>query len=204
MLFHPKHHPIEIEGTNHLTSASIQKGDRGVHIPTTAKRFYVYALSLTDTMSQIFYIGKGQRTRLYSHSTEAERGHLCPKCSVIRYAYAAHHRFWWSILSETDDEGEALWQEMRAITSYPYGMLCNQMGGCVISVSMTSAPQRVAQCWRAVVTHFDPKLNEQKAIEIADQSQGRTYARVVEVYDRLVLNYYSRSCGYRKRQWRID
>ncbi len=167
----------------------------------TSKRFYIYALSLTPSMRQTFYIGKGQRNRACDHGLEAGRGHLCPKCAVIRYAYTVRrHCYWWSILSETDDEGEAFWQEMKAITSYPYGRLCNM---AKIPVAVKWFPPMGSQrIWSAAITHRDP-VSRQEETTVIDGRDDYAMDEIREVYDRLVLNYYSHLSGFREQEWRV-
>lgn len=90
-------------------------------------RFVVYGLMFAD--DRVFYIGKGSEYRPESHITEARSGHPCPKCAVIRYALSKRIDIRYRIFCETDDNDYAIWAEMKAISSYPYGSLCNLWGG---------------------------------------------------------------------------
>lgn len=92
-------------------------------------RYYVYALSLSEDHDAVFYVGKGTGPRVRIHLNEAQSGHLCPKCAIIRHLLSKKERYWYLIDLETDDERYALWYEMKLITSFPYGSLCNLIGG---------------------------------------------------------------------------
>lgn len=91
-------------------------------------RHYVYGLSVGETDAGMFYIGKGTGERIDGHISEARSRHLCPKCAILRWG-APRNCIHYHILHETDDEAHALWLEMREITAYPYGALCNLLGG---------------------------------------------------------------------------
>lgn len=91
-------------------------------------KFFVYALSLEPNGDQTFYIGKGTKTRLGTHMPQARAGHLCPKCAMLRYTLKEGLHCYYHILLETNDEDYALWYEMKVITTFPYGALCNLIG----------------------------------------------------------------------------
>src|SRR5690348_12474172 len=105
-------------------------------VPETG--YYIYTLGLNEDRSQVFYVGKGKGARVQEHIGEAKSGLLTPKSAIIRHLIQTKQACWYHILAETEDEHLALWFEMRTITSYPYGALCNLLGG----------PRRPIKVWK--------------------------------------------------------
>lgn len=108
----------------------------------SSMRYYVYALSLSEDGDHVFYVGKGTNQRANQHVQDAVNGELSPKCAVIRHVRRQGLDCWYHILFETDDEQHAYWHEMNAITSYPYGSLCNVMGGSISPIKVVLNPPR--------------------------------------------------------------
>lgn len=90
-------------------------------------RFYVYVLSRPN--GQPFYVGKGQRRRMYDHSREAQSGHDCYKCRVIRKIWSAGGEITACIVFATDNEAEALTHEIELIALYGRDTLANLTDG---------------------------------------------------------------------------
>jgi hypothetical protein len=89
------------------------------------KKFFVYELSMDRPGKYVFYVGKGSGKRPNDHGREAAGFSLSLKCAVIRYLYAHNDNYWINYVYDTDDEEEAYWYEMKTITLYPHGTLCN-------------------------------------------------------------------------------
>jgi hypothetical protein len=151
-------------------------------------RFVVYGLILDG--DQVFYVGKGTEYRPAQHITEARASHPCPKCAVVRYALTNKIDIRYRLFCETDDNDYALWAEMKAITSYPYGSLCNLWGGG-------------SRAYVAEIVKHNPELYEGLIYKIVSPTGARrevysdmaatrigSQRLVVEKYDALILPDY--------------
>lgn len=90
-------------------------------------RYYVYVLARPD--GEPFYVGKGQKNRIYRHEDEARRGHTCDKCDVIREIWQAGGEIQRSVVLTTNDEQEAFAYETELILLYGRLTLVNQTDG---------------------------------------------------------------------------
>lgn len=150
---------------------------------TTTGKYFVYELSVTEHGDDVFYVGKGSGVRLSSHISEAMRGHCCPKCAVIRTLKQRKRGHWETILMRTDDEAYAYWYEMKIITSYPYGSLCNLTGGMtppVICKITDCAPGILGEIYKNQKPVYTANHYDRSVVEQALRSQ----------YDHLVAPYY--------------
>jgi integrase len=89
--------------------------------------FYVYTLARPD--GEIFYVGKGNRKRIYKHAEEARKGCGCRKCQVIRDIWKNGGDLQRSILFTTNDEQAALDYERGLIARFGRANLCNVLRG---------------------------------------------------------------------------
>jgi hypothetical protein len=87
-------------------------------------RFFVYVLAWPDGTP--FYVGKGQKTRLFDHEREAEHGCRCDKCIVIRSIGENGGQMQRTINFTTSDEQVALAHEQALIRQYGHYGLCNK------------------------------------------------------------------------------
>lgn len=92
-----------------------------------SRRFYVYVLARPD--GRVFYVGKGQKDRIYQHDTEARSGHKCHKCNVIRKIWSTGDTVGRVIVYETDNEMAALDCEIFQIAEYGRKNLTNMTTG---------------------------------------------------------------------------
>ncbi len=92
-----------------------------------AGKFYVYILARPNGMP--FYVGKGTGRRIHHHEPEAQRGHNCHKCSVIRKIWHEGGQVEKRIVFCTDDEQEAYTEECRLIGLYGRENLTNRTPG---------------------------------------------------------------------------
>lgn len=75
----------------------------------TLKRYYVYTLSYPALMGgRVFYVGKGTKSRVFSHEQEAASGGCSVKCDVIRKIWDAGESVQKAIVYETPVEQDAL------------------------------------------------------------------------------------------------
>lgn len=110
----------------------------------TIPRFYVYVLARPN--GKPFYVGKGQRGRVYDHENEARKGHKCHKCNVIRKIWRKGGEVQRYIVFTTDSEREALDYEIELIALYGQETLCNLTSGgdTPVITDETRAKQRAA------------------------------------------------------------
>lgn len=151
-------------------------------------RYVVYGLMFND--NYVFYIGKGTEYRPAQHITEARSGHPCPKCAVIRHALSRGMALRHRIFCETDDNNYALWAEMRAIGSYPYGALCNLWGGGSRSYT-AEVVKRDVNLWEAMIYQITSPLGAKEEIysEMGD-TRIEAQKRIAKKYDPLILPEY--------------
>lgn len=95
-----------------------------VDIIDPKNRFYVYTLAYPDGV--VFYVGKGSGGRVLEHEGEAQRGHKCRKCEIIRSVWGSGKRVKRAIILRTNDELDAFKEEKRLIEQYGYTQLCNR------------------------------------------------------------------------------
>lgn len=148
--------------------------------------YFVYGLLFPD--GRIFYIGKGTDDRPYNHIGEARSGHLCLKCAVIRQILAQGHDISCVVLFETSDSDLALWCEMRAITSLPYGALCNANGGS--RSHLVQVTQSSEYIWDAEVFQLQGTKQGRRIIAETDETRIACQLRAAPYYDALVLPGY--------------
>lgn len=91
-------------------------------------KYCVYALAYPN--DNIFYVGKGNATRLSGHFSEARNNMCrCKKCQIIQSIWRQQHEVRFIVLFETDSNEEALGRERAEIDRlrklYP---LCNWQG----------------------------------------------------------------------------
>jgi hypothetical protein len=145
--------------------------------------YYVYTLALSQNGDDVFYVGKGTQSRAEDHILEARKRHLCPRCAVIRYLLKKKKSYWYDVLLETDDEGYAFWYEMKIITSFPYGTLCNLAGG--IRSPVRYFVEKRGHQWHGEVWNGDNLLWSH---------QNTTQQFVIDVlysfYDTAILDFY--------------
>jgi hypothetical protein len=77
----------------------------------------------------VFYIGKGQGSRIRAHEREAQGACCCPKCERIRCVWAAGEEIKRTIVFETDSESAALQYERDLIATIGRVNLCNRSDG---------------------------------------------------------------------------
>lgn len=94
-------------------------------------RFYVYEL-IDPRTSEVFYVGKGQKRRIYHHEAEAAKGVHSRKCKLIRDIWSSGREIERRIVSRHADENEALQAEFDLIAAYGLQALTNVMPGGVM------------------------------------------------------------------------
>lgn len=75
------------------------------------RQFYVYTLSRPSTdkwPNEVFYVGKGTKSRIFDHEEEALRGKKSKKCSAIRDVWAQGGQVQKTMLYQTGVESDAL------------------------------------------------------------------------------------------------
>jgi hypothetical protein len=90
-------------------------------------QFYVYVLARPSGVP--FYVGKGKGKRVGAHKYEARSACRCHKCNIIRKIWREGGEVQYRIVFTTDDEQEAYQEEVRQITLYGRGNLCNRTDG---------------------------------------------------------------------------
>lgn len=90
-------------------------------------QFYVYVLCRPN--GKPFYVGKGKDKRIYDHEREAQNGHQCHKCNVIRKIWKSGGEVQRYVVFTTDDEQEALAYEVELIALYGHKSLTNVTEG---------------------------------------------------------------------------
>ena len=90
-------------------------------------RYYVYVLARPN--GKPFYVGKGARSRVYAHESEARRGHKCHKCNIIRKIWRKGGEVQRYIVFTTNNEAEALEWETKTIEMYGRHTLANHTAG---------------------------------------------------------------------------
>lgn len=74
-------------------------------------QYYVYTLSRpsTDTCpNQVFYVGKGTKSRVFDHEMEAQKGKKSKKCDIIREIWSSGGQVQKTIVYQTSVENDAL------------------------------------------------------------------------------------------------
>lgn len=89
--------------------------------------YYVYLLLTPD--EKPFYVGKGQKQRVFAHTQEARIGHRCYKCNLIRKLWRQGLNYTYSIVFITNDETVAFKHERMLIVQYGRENLCNLTDG---------------------------------------------------------------------------
>lgn len=80
------------------------------------KKPYVYGL--TDPNGNVFYIGKGNRRRMFAHANEARKGKPGEKCDFIRSVWQSGKEIGYLILGEYETDAEACDAEVFFISHY--------------------------------------------------------------------------------------
>lgn len=161
--------------------------------------FYYIVYALTFPTGNAFYIGKGTIARPSNHVSEARAGLTTPKCAVIRYIEAQSWAVGCRILFETDDENHAIWAEMKAISSMPYGTLCNLWGGGNKDV-VGVVTRRDENLWEGQV--FEQNVYKHRIELCSEMADTRIEAqrKIAPFYDKLVLPEYLKRVGKRARK----
>ena len=168
------------------------------------KKYYVYVLSMSADGDQAFYVGKGTKKRYANHGSEAKLGECSPKCAVIRYLFRNLGWYYHGFAFETDDENEALWYEMKTITSYPYGTLCNAAGRPHYPVKVEPLHFN-GVCWRGQVEYTPIKGGFADELFIANEASRERAARLMSnEYDRGMLPYFWKYSKYSKVRKTVD
>ncbi|QIG68256.1 GIY-YIG domain-containing protein [Rhizobium phage RHph_Y1_10] len=139
-------------------------------------RFYVYELIDTIT-GAAFYVGKGQKGRMYQHVVEATKGVHSKKCERIRSILAIGGEIKYKIVSRHADENEALKAEFDRIAQYGLGNLTNVVPGGVIGAEVYLKRLAEAKARRAAAEKEDlrrglSKISPQVASMLLANSQG--------------------------------
>lgn len=80
----------------------------------STKQHYVYELCYPDGTP--FYIGKGQKKRVYMHEINARKGDVSAKCKIIRKIWESGGQLLKKIVFESDDNLEAFNFEKQHIS----------------------------------------------------------------------------------------
>ena len=139
-------------------------------------RFYVYELA--DPRTGIaFYVGKGQKSRVQQHETEAAKGVYSRKCQRIRDIWSASLDVERRIVSRHADENEALQAEFDLIAAYGLDQLTNVMPGGVMGAQvylahLGDAEKRKEAKDRADLQGGFVKIAPQMAMVLRERSRG--------------------------------
>lgn len=87
-------------------------------------RFYIYDL-IDPRCGSVFYVGKGQRSRINAHESDAKRGVVSPKTDRIREIWAAGLSVKKKIVKRFSSESEALAAEVERIAEIGLENLTN-------------------------------------------------------------------------------
>lgn len=99
-------------------------------------RFYVYTLSDPRT-GDVFYLGKGQKNRLYDHEIDARHGKSGLKCEAIREIWADGLHVRYEIVRRFDIEEDAYAAEKNLIAKIGIENLTNVYPGGIPRRSMS-------------------------------------------------------------------
>lgn len=96
--------------------------------------WYVYSLARSVKVKRhiewrVFYVGKGSKRRVFDHEREAQKGHKCHKCNIIRKVLREGGEIQRYILLTTEDETEALTYEIEMIALHGRENLVNKTDG---------------------------------------------------------------------------
>lgn len=94
-------------------------------------RYYVYEL-IDPFTGAVFYVGKGQKGRMYQHAVEAIKGVHSKKCDRIRAILSFGAQVKYSVVSRHEDENDALKAEFDRIAEHGLENLTNVVPGGVI------------------------------------------------------------------------
>lgn len=112
-------------------------------------KFYVYEL-VDPRNGEVFYVGKGQKRRLFDHEADASKGVHSRKCDMIRSIWADHREVDRRIVSRHDDENEALQAEFDLIVEYGLDNLTNVLPGGIMGAQVDLAHLAAAQQRKAL------------------------------------------------------
>ncbi|MDE2454396.1 MAG: GIY-YIG nuclease family protein, partial [Burkholderiales bacterium] len=133
--------------------------------------FYVYALC--DEAGRIFYVGKGQRTRIFDHACDAAAGLPGPKHDKIR---ELGDRLRYAVLWSCIDEDAALIAEAHIVDSlWDSGTLTNQRRETVAAVVDAIERQEANEPARMLVAAI-------AMLDRADEATERAAHRLVAQY----------------------
>jgi len=90
--------------------------------------FYVYEL-IDPRDGSVFYVGKGQRSRIKAHEAEARKGKQSPKCEIIRAIWAGGHQVQSRIVKRFKTDIEAYKYEAERIAEIGRDKLTNRRDG---------------------------------------------------------------------------
>jgi len=94
------------------------------------KRFYVYEL-IDSLTRRVFYVGKGQGSRIEDHEREARSGVFSKKCNRIRKIWRLGGEVIRTVVRRFEYETEAYRYEAFLIHKYGQARLTNiNLGGC--------------------------------------------------------------------------
>lgn len=104
-----------------------------------SKTHYVYTLSyppIGEHASEVFYVGKGTKSRLFMHEDEAASGTQSRKCDIIRSIWSQGGQVLKTIVYSTKVEMDALVYEWVLINMvFPPGTLTNEKYAEIIRFS---------------------------------------------------------------------
>lgn len=142
-------------------------------------RFYVYEL-IDPFTDAVFYVGKGQKSRMYHHVAEAAKGTHSRKCERIRAILSFGGQIKYNVASRHEDENEALQAEFDKIAEYGLDSLTNvvsggKMGAQVYLRRLAEAKDRQRLSEHEELRRGLVKISPQMATMLKAKSQGKQF-----------------------------
>lgn len=106
-------------------------------------KHYVYTLARPD--GRVFYVGKGVRGRIHKHEWAARNGEQSYKANIIRKIWAEGGQVVKQKVFESDNEQEALAEEIRLIAYYGRENLTNLTDGGDVNSGWKPKPETTAK-----------------------------------------------------------
>lgn len=133
-------------------------------------KHYVYTLARPD--GRVFYVGKGVRGRIHKHEWAAKNGEQSHKANIIRKIWAEGGQVVKQKVFESDNEQEALAEEVRLIAYYGRENLANLTDGGDVN---SGWKPRLETIIRRVASLTGKKRTSEQRLKISEAHKGIVY-----------------------------